>query len=62
MGLCAGMGLYADTKLVLLKSIKEVRSTLLKTIVQTETTDDCVEMHKKNYMYYIHVHGMTKSP
>ena len=58
MGLYAGMGLHADTKIVLLKSIKEVRSTLLKTTVQTKTTDDCVEMYKKNpscttYMYMV---------
>ena len=44
LGLYAGMSLYADTKNVLLKSIKEVRSTLLKTTVQTKTTDDCIEM------------------
>ena len=64
MGLYAGMGLYADTNIVLLKSrsTEEVRSTLLKATVQTKTTDYCVEMYKKNYMYYLHVHGTTKSP
>ena len=59
MGLYAGMGLYADTKIVLLKSTKEVRSILLKATVQTETTDNCVEMYKKTTCT---VHGMTKSP
>ena len=44
------VGLYADTKVVLLKSNKEVGSTLLKITVQTKTTDDCVEMYKKTYM------------
>ena len=56
MGLYAGMGLYADTNIVLLKSTKEVRSTLLKATVQTKTTDDCVEMYKKTYMYSYYVH------
>ena len=68
MGLYAGMGLYADTNIVnvLLKSTKEVRITLLKATVQTKTTDDCVEMYKKNKKtytrttYIIHVRGTTK--
>ena len=55
MGLSAGMGLYADTKIVLLESTKEVRSTLLKASIQTQTIDDCVEMYKqtKTYMYMV---------
>ena len=48
MGIFAGMGLYAVTNIVLLKSTKEVRSTLLKATVQTKTTDDFVEMYKNN--------------
>ena len=70
MGLYAGMGLYADTNIVnvLLKSTKEVRITLLKATVQTETTDDCVEMYKRinnlntRTTYIIHVRDRTKSP
>ena len=58
VGLYKNMGLYADPKIVLLKSTEEVRSTLLKITVQTKTTDDCVEMFKQKneitYMYYVH--------
>ena len=57
MGLYKNMGLYADTKIVLLKSTKEVRSTLLKTTVQTKITDDCVEKYKnKKKQKTLHVH------
>ena len=35
-GLIRGHSLYAGTKIVLLKSIKEVRSALLKNTVQTK--------------------------
>ena len=49
-GLTRGHGLLHRHQNVLLKSIKEVRSTLLKTTVQTKTTDDCAEMYQKTYM------------
>ena len=55
MGLYENMGLYADTDSVLLKRTKEVRSTLLKTTVQTKTTDDCVGMYEKRRKK-LHVH------
>ena len=46
-GLIRGHGLIRRHQVVLLKSSKEVRSTLLKTTVQTKTTDDCAEMYEK---------------
>ena len=53
VGIYAGTGLYADTKIVLLESTKEVKNTLLKTTVQTKTTDDCVEMYSKNQTVHV---------
>ena len=47
-GLIRGYGLIRRHQVVPLKSIKEVRSTLLKTTVQTKTTDDFAEMDEKN--------------
>ena len=52
-GLIRGHGLIRRHQVVLLKSIKEVRSTLLKTTVQTKTTDDCAEMYEKNYNVHV---------
>ena len=63
MGLYAGMALYAGIKVVLLKSTKEVRSTLLKITVQTKTTDDCVEMYqKKPSMHYAQMVSRVSKP
>ena len=61
-GLIRGCGLIRRHQVVLLKSIKEVRSTLLKTTVQTKTTDDCAETYGKKLMCMYYVHGMAKSP
>ena len=63
-GLIRGHGLIRRHQVVLLKSIKEVRSTLLKTTVQTKTTDDCAEMFEKiqcactTYMVWPRVHNL----
>ena len=46
-GLIRGHGLIRRHQVVLLKSTKKGRSALLKTAVQTKTTDDCAEMYEK---------------